>query len=217
MTTIYYASINEERHALLLKDALPGFPVKYQEKITKFIRWQDAQLSLLGRLLLEYGLKIIDKQRDVNKINFNASAKPYFAFDGLYFNISHSGNITICAISDQCEIGIDIELVKEIQIDHYKEQMTQNEWTSISNSEDTNLAFFDYWTQKEAVLKAHGSGMNIPLKSFEIKKNSTRITNEDFYLKEIPLNADYRCHLAFKGQIDPDISGPLRIDGIELF
>ncbi len=216
MTIIYYASVNEERHALLLRDALPKFPVEYQEKIKKFVRWQDAQLSLLGRLLLEYGLKRIDERPDINEIRFNANAKPYFAFDGLYFNISHSGNITICAISDQCEIGVDIELIKEIQIDHYKEQMTQNEWKSISNSKDTNFAFFDYWTQKEAVLKAHGSGMNISLKSFEIKKHSTRIINDDFYLKEIPLHADYSCHLAFKGQIDREVSGPLRIDSMKL-
>ncbi len=216
MTGIYCTYISQEKHTQLLKDVLPESTKEFQDKIRSFRRWQDAQSSLVGRLLLKCGSKQFGAQVDPNELRFNASQKPYFKHSPLAFNISHSGNLVVCAISDYCEIGLDIEHLRPIEISDFKPQMTSNEWSDVVDSKNTIKSFFDYWTQKEAVLKAHGSGMSTPLKSFENRNYKTHVNGADFFLKEINLDKDYVCHLAFNGRADPEILGPMLVDVVAL-
>lgn len=196
---IYYCYLSEENHEDLLRIYLPRFDEHYQDKIRKYRRWQDAQLSILGRILLFYGIEEVFKINGYAKtIKHTEFDKPYFEENSVHFNISHSGEIVICAISDVCEIGIDIEIFSSITFDDFKFQMSQNEWQKLELSADKTAYFFEYWTQKEAVIKAHGHGLSIPLKSFEIINNNTKISNENYYLKEITVDEKYKCYIALK-------------------
>jgi len=94
--------------------------------------------------------------------------------------------------------------------------MTENEWSKITSSNNISIAFYDYWTQKEAVLKAHGSGITIPLNSFENKNYATCINKRDFILKELKIDENYICYLAFNNNIDPNILSPFHIKSHEL-
>jgi len=199
---IYYSYLSEENHESLLKNDLPKFLVDYQNKIKRYRRWQDAQLSLLGRILLFKGVEEIYMHNPHNKvIKHTKYNKPYFDDDLIQFNISHSGDIVVCALSDKHEIGIDIEIVTDIGIDDFKSQMTEIEWNNIVLSNNKKDSFFDYWTQKEAVIKAHGHGLTIPLKSFEILDNTTKINEEKYYLKEIKIDKKYKCYISLKTNI----------------
>ena len=203
MIYIYYSYLSEENHESLLKNDLPKFPVDYQEKIKRYRRWQDAQLSLLGRKLLFNGIEEIYRHNALDKvIKQTKYNKPYFDDNLIEFNISHSGDIVVCALSDEHEIGIDIEIIKDIEIDDFKFQMTEKEWDKIIISNNKKNAFFDYWTQKEAVIKAHGHGLSLPLKSFEIIDNKTKINEENFYLKEIKIDEMYKCYISLKVNIN---------------
>jgi 4'-phosphopantetheinyl transferase len=200
---IYYSYLSEENHESLLKNHLPKFPTVYQEKIKRYRRWQDAQLSLLGRMLLFEGIEEIYKQKPGDKvIKYTKYNKPYFEDNLIKFNISHSGDIVVCALSDEHEIGIDIEILTDIGIDDFKSQMTENEWGNIILSSNKKDSFFDYWTQKEAVIKGHGHGLTIPLKSFEISANTTQINEEKFFLKEIAIDQQYKCYISLKTNIN---------------
>lgn len=202
MIYIYYSSLSEENHESLLKNDLPKFPVDYQEKIKRFRRWQDAQLSLLGRILLFRGIKENYMHNPHYKvIKYTKYNKPYFDDDLIHFNISHSGEIVVCALSDDHEIGIDIEIVTDIYLNDFKYQMTEMEWNKIVLSSNKKDSFFGYWTQKEAVIKAHGHGLTIPLKSFEISDNNTKINDEKYYLKEIKIDKKYKCYISLKTNI----------------
>lgn len=199
MIHIYYSYLSEENHESLLKNDLPKFSADYQEKIKRYRRWQDAQLSLLGRILLFKGIEEIYKDNPHDKvIKHTKYNKPYFDDDLIQFNISHSGDIVVCALSDEHEIGIDIEIVTDIVIYDFKSQMTEIEWDKIVLSNNKKDSFFDYWTQKEAVIKAHGHGLTIPLKSFEILDNTTKINEEKFFLKEIEIDQQYKCYISLK-------------------
>ena len=212
MTYIYYTYISEQNHSRLLSSNLGDFPKDFGEKVLKYRRWQDGQLSLLGRLLLRNGLKKIGSPIDVKNIEYDSYNKPYLKNENMQFNISHSGNIVVCVICDATEIGVDIEIIKDINVSDYKIQMTEREWHSIHDSKDTKMAFFNYWTQKEAAMKAEGNGLSIPLKSFEIIDNTTIINGEKFFLKKIRLDKSYKCHLAFKNGLDDTIYSPQKIE-----
>lgn len=202
MIYIYYSYLSERNHESLLRNNLPDFPEDYQAKIRRFRRWQDAQASLLGRVLLFTGLKEAGWLSPADKeLKYTSYHKPYFENHPLQFNISHSGEIVVCALSDQGEIGIDIEIISDILIEDFKFQMTENEWNKISTSTNAKNAFFEYWTQKEAVIKAHGHGLTIPLQSFEINENATSIQGEKFHLKEIKIDEKYQCALSLKTTI----------------
>lgn len=202
MIYIYYSYLSEKNHESLLKNDLPQFPADYQEKINRFQRWQDAQLSLLGRILLFKGVKEAYKQKpEAKEIIQTLYNKPYFEDNSVLFNISHSGEIVVCALSDEHEIGIDVEIITNIETADFKSQMTQKEWDKIVLSLNKKEAFFDYWTQKEAVLKAQGHGLIIPLKSFEILDNTTKINEEKYYLTEVKIDEKYKCHLSLKNDI----------------
>ena len=140
-----------------------------------------------------------------NDILYTKYKKPYFEDNSIKFNISHSEKIVICALSDELDIGIDIEFKSNIKISDFKTQMTEKEWNKITISNDKTEAFFDYWTQKESVIKAHGNGLTIPLKSFEILDISTEINGEIFFLKEIDIDANYKCHISSTKEIDTKI------------
>ncbi|MBO9586226.1 MAG: 4'-phosphopantetheinyl transferase superfamily protein [Flavobacterium sp.] len=202
MIYVYYTYQSEENHERLLTEVLPGFPVYYQEKIKRYRRWQDAQLSLLGRVLLYkaaeeiYGHKLHDKEIKYTKHN-----KPYFEDHVIQFNITHSEGIVVCALTDLHEVGVDIEIITDFELDSFKFEMTEKERQKIESSDNIKDAFFEYWTQKEAVIKAHGHGLTIPLKSFEIVENKTEINEEKFYLKEIKIDEKYKCHISLKTSI----------------
>jgi len=199
---IYFAYQSEKNHESLLKSVLPNFPHDFQKKIMRYKRWQDAQLSLLGRILLYkgaeeiYGYNLNEKEIKYTKYN-----KPYFEDNLIRFNISHSDEIVVCALSNQYEIGIDIEIIADFELDNFRFQMTESERYNIEQSQSSKDAFFEYWTQKEAVIKAHGHGLTVPLKSFEIFDHKTEINNEKFYLKEIKIDKKYKCHISLKTNI----------------
>jgi 4'-phosphopantetheinyl transferase len=199
MIHIFYTYTSKEYHNALLCRYLPVFSPNYREKILRFRNWKDAQLSLLGRLLLNYGINTkFPQYSDSLEIAYTAHRKPYFKNNNLKFNITHSKSMAICVLSDGADLGIDVEGIAPVNIDDFKEYMTPFEWQQIIKSSQKETAFYQYWTKKEAVIKADGRGLSIPLKSFEIKEEETKIGNNTFMLKEITLDANYTCYLALK-------------------
>jgi len=197
MVHIYYSYINEQLHNALQEKYLKKFPVAFQEKLSLFRKWEDAQLSLLGRLLLDYGLNNFNKKMDECQLEYSDYNKPFFADLDLKFNISHSKNIVACAIAESFEVGIDIEFINEdIDLENFKDQMTDFEWEKIQNSTNSINAFYEYWTRKEAVVKADGKGLSIPLKKIDVSGDKATIRDSVFVLKEFHLNKNYMSHLA---------------------
>lgn len=192
---ILYAFIEEENHQDLLNRYLDISTREFKEKILKYRRWEDAQLSLLGRILLKHGLNTFYDIKNF-EICYHSDKKPFLEGNNIYFNISHTSSLVTCIIAD-FPIGIDVEFLdKKIDYLDFQPQMTFNEFYRIGNSKNIVQSFFSYWTEKEAVIKAHGKGLLIPLKSFEISNNECIIENEKFYLKEIFIDKNYQCCIA---------------------
>lgn len=193
---IYYSRISKEKHRRILDEFLPEQPPAFREKILRYRKWEDAQLSLLGRVLLNTGLREWGVAGHVGELAFTPFNKPFLPDSTIRFNISHSGTIAVCALADENEIGIDIELIYPIEAGDFRSQMTTGEWQRINDSSDKLSAFYKYWTQKEALIKAHGNGLSLPLPSFEVIDGHAIIDGEHFYLKAISIDKDYECYIA---------------------
>ena len=133
-----------------------------------------------------------------NKIIFEhtETGKPYAKDLPVYFNVSHSGDMIACAVSD-CEIGIDIEKIRNINPRSAEKFATEAEKEYISKNKN---GFFEIWTLKEAYFKCTGTGLGADIKtvSFEIKENSIRCSENGFEFSFVETDSDYVCSLCRK-------------------
>ena len=77
---------------------------------------------------------------------------------GIYWSISHK-NRFVCGVVAPQPIGIDIENVREFSEGLLKKTATKEEWALADMETAAVMAFFRFWTAKEAVLKATGIGI----------------------------------------------------------
>ncbi len=101
----------------------------------------------------------------------NEKGKPYAADLNVFFNVSHSGDMVVCAVSDN-EIGIDIEKIRPINLKAAEKFACSNE---IEYMEQTQNGFFEIWTLKEAYFKCIGTGLGNDIKTVSFGVNSNKI------------------------------------------
>jgi 4'-phosphopantetheinyl transferase len=180
-----------------LADKLVLLPEKLRKEALRKRQWLDMQLSIAGKLLLIQLLKNfgLDAKLLLPDLNYTAFHRPYFETD-IDFNIAHSGNIAVCCGTLNGRIGIDIEYIKKIDLDDYTDYFTQNEWNNINQSPDKYDGFYYYWTRKEAVIKAIGTGFYMPLSSVDVSGKSLVYGNNTYYLQSLNISNDYKCHIA---------------------
>jgi 4'-phosphopantetheinyl transferase len=104
-------------------------------------------------------------------IELSARGKPRLLDrSDLFFNVSHSGALGLLALSARSELGIDIEKVREIPrwTEIVREFFAETECEALLRPDRTVSTFLAYWTRKEAVAKATGLGLDLPLSSFTV-------------------------------------------------
>lgn len=112
------------------------------------------------------------------------------------FNISHSGDYVICVLGEGLRLGIDIEEWRDIDFDHFRKVMTNEQWGGILHSSNFTKSFFKYWTIKESVIKAEGKGLSIPLLNLHVNNNSVQYDNQMWYLNKLDIDDKYSTRLA---------------------
>lgn len=120
----------------------------------KISDYADAQAA--GRALLERALSPVVLPEIIRSNN----GKPGFAGEyPLWFNISHSGNDIVLLISDEGEVGCDIEVIRPRKnMQRIVESVFSiGEQAQFAAAEDKLVAFWQLWTRKEAMLKQAGS------------------------------------------------------------
>jgi len=91
----------------------------------------------------------------------------------LRFNLSHSGEFALIALSWNLSVGIDVERVNhQLATEQIAERFFSLRERAILRmipSGQKAQAFFSCWTRKEAYLKALGKGLSVSLDSFDIE------------------------------------------------
>ena len=195
MVYVFYYKMSERLSEVSFNRWMQLMPDFIKEKIKRFRNWQDAERSLIGNLLLLQGLQQLECTHYLLKnLKYTSYQKPYF--DNLIsFNISHSGDYVVCAISKIINVGIDIEEVKNIPIIDFEYLFAQEEWDEVLTAKNKWEAFYTLWAKKEAFLKAIGCGLSQPLNEVIIKKNEIIWQNKKWYLINIQLDDDYKCFI----------------------
>jgi 4'-phosphopantetheinyl transferase len=100
-------------------------------------------------------------------LNSLPSGKPILAaeYPPLHFNLAHTGDDGLLAISRARAVGIDLEVLRLLpQADYIANTaFTAQERAALAAlpPDEFLAAFFRCWTRKEAVMKAHGEGFRL--------------------------------------------------------
>ena len=158
---------------------------------------------IVGRGLLRKILaKYLHTTPSQIRFEYNLHGKPFFgekSLSGIKFNLSHSANLALYAITSNQEVGIDLELINPSFVDAGMISLclTQRErahFYSLSE-EARNLFFFDCWTRKEAYLKAFGCGLTLSPNEIE----TSNLSQFQLSFPKLPAIDKYATALAVEG------------------
>ena len=94
----------------------------------------------------------------------------------LRFNISHTDGLIACAVTIGREVGVDVEHVgRRLTRDVPARFFAPREVADLHAvpEPERHKIFFDYWTLKEAYIKARGFGLALPLADFAFRLSSS--------------------------------------------
>lgn len=107
---------------------------------------------------------------------YGPHGKPYLAdWQGgadLHFSVSHCDGVAALAFATGREIGVDIEALRAVEDAEtiVATLCSPVEWRAYASlAEHQKLrGFLNWWTRKEAFVKAHGGGLWHPLDAFDV-------------------------------------------------
>jgi 4'-phosphopantetheinyl transferase len=143
-------------------------------------RYRTAR-SYLRQILGLY----LDKEPSSLIFEVNAAGKPSVAsgsLDQIKFNLAHSDQHGLVAITCGADVGIDIEVERRLDdLPGVAQQvMSSSELRSFQSipCHLASKAFFGLWTRKEALLKATGEGFSIDPRSFDVGLENSQVVVE---------------------------------------
>ena len=144
-----------------MDDLLPAIDLLPEERRKKIARYRfegDKIRSLIAGLLIRRATGGVP-------LTYGPHAKPYA--DGVYFSVSHSGEI-VAIVTDDHEVGLDVEqFPTEDKLKIADRFYHPAEREEVNASDDRQCAFCRIWTRKEAYLKMTGEGISTDLTAFD--------------------------------------------------
>lgn len=137
---------------------------------------------------------------------YGEHGKPFLANTSshLKFNVSHSHDMAVFALTIDKEIGIDIEKMEA----SFKESVAKrffspDEYLSLMqlNDSDRVTAFYKIWSRKEALIKVLGKGLYTPLDSFDVSsqldtQSITLDNTQPYVIQHVDVHPDYQAAFA---------------------
>jgi 4'-phosphopantetheinyl transferase len=138
------------------------------EKAARFYFERDRTRYLAGRGILREILAWLLRASPGQLIfSYGTHGKPRLAApdsgNRLHFNLAHSDSLAVYAVSRAHEVGVDLERIHAIGeaeeiVAHFFHERERARWQALA-SDKKSEGFFDFWTSKEAMLKAGGEGI----------------------------------------------------------
>jgi 4'-phosphopantetheinyl transferase len=184
-----------------------------RQRAAKFInpihgnRWTIAR-GYLRQILGKY----INLTPDAIVFNYGQQGKPAVEAQDIQFNLSHSADRAVYAISAKHPVGIDLEQIHPLPAADLVDRFFSSAEQIIFHSLPVDLqqaAFFHAWTQKEAYLKACGTGLSTPLAQIEVSIDprtpaaiiSAPITGI-WQIEKLAISTEYASAIVIGGEYD---------------
>ncbi len=144
-------------------------------RVSKFVRPVDRVLHLCARALLRH---VLSRYRDVLpsewRFTKNEYGKPFVTNladdNALYFNLSHTKGMVVCAVAKHEAVGVDVESIdRDLDCLRLAESVfAPAEIRALQACDVAKRAelFYRFWTLKESYIKAVGMGLSHPLDNF---------------------------------------------------
>ncbi len=148
-----------------LQAAIASLPDWRREQALKFKHEQGRKECALSYLLL---CRMLREQLGISEcphFSYGEHGKPILAeHPHIHFNISHCKSAIACAVSDT-EVGVDVEAAGRYSESLARYCMNYAELSQIQSAASPDAEFTRLWTQKEAVFKLTGTGINDDVKN----------------------------------------------------
>lgn len=118
----------------------------------------------------------------------------------LGFNVAHSGDWGLIAVSPARPVGVDVErinpgldytpLLRRICSER------ERQWLESLPEERARLGFYRCWARKEALLKAMGVGLSISPTRFDVAESDR---TGEWEIRSLPFDAGYEAAVAARG------------------
>lgn len=155
----------------------------------------DRRRSVLGELLARIGIsELVGCKKEDIDFTRTEKGKPLCTNKNAFFNVSHCGDIVVCAVDSQ-NVGIDIERVRDVEMRITRISCTDSDREFIFGEKEINLddlvpteeilkKLFTVWTAKEAYFKFVGIGIvGLRTASYEeIRKNCITFFENGFMM-----------------------------------
>ncbi len=136
-----------------------------------FARDREHHVVARGRLRELLAARVASSPGSL-RFAYSAHGKPTLAASGPvpHFNLSHARGLAALAISDDAELGLDIEAIEPLREDVAEHFFSRSEVAALRAlpESDQLCGFYRCWTRKEAVLKSLGDGLSRALDSFDV-------------------------------------------------
>ncbi len=124
----------------------------------------NQRQSVLAFRLLWQGLQRDFGMTEMPRVEWGSHGKPFLPdYPSLHFNLSHCREAVACAI-DTRRVGVDIESYRPVKPAVVRYAMSESECRRIADSPHPQRSFTILWTQKEALVKLSGEGINRDMK-----------------------------------------------------
>ena len=110
-----------------------------------------------------------------------SGGKPELPGSGIAFNVAHSGDTILIAVSRSGQLGVDVEHIDPTRpfdevAQHSCTPGESLELFALNDMDERRQAFYRLWTRKEAVAKADGRGLALPFNSFALPLSAASST-----------------------------------------
>jgi len=180
-------------------------------RAAKFFKPEDTERFILCRGLLRRILgSVLDADPAALSFEYNGHGKPFLPDTDIEFNVSHSRDRLLVAVTSGRAVGVDIEFRRSgIQMDAIAERwFAPEEREFFQTLENPEIGFFDIWAKKEAYVKALGTGIFKELNSFVVPVGGEPNLpilgrNEEWFFQPLEIDPAYAAALVAEAPIVP--------------
>ena len=121
----------------------------------------------------------------------------------IFFNISHSKGVVVFVTSKDAEIGVDVEISRQIEDDFVRFVCSSDELELVNKGAN----IFEIWTSKESLLKCIGIGIKARLNEVNsLPTNGLKKYNHLSYVSKLIKIENIYISITLKGEEDFNVN-----------